>query len=309
MAIWIGEAGGIRLGRPDSERVYTFVSPSDVDVGSKRFGFKDVASNLITGDQIWIRRVDDTGEPTSDLLDFVDASGWGDASQHSDGQWFVNADSVGGIRLFATWQAAINNSLDDAITLATPGSSYRVSYELIKSDDSFLAQTISWTLNTDRDVADFTSLGDSFKQQMGTLVSGSGELDCFFDTTWRGGAPNYTGEEESAIYLHRLALRQEIGAKFTGVFLLKRSDAVPIGTLIDRAEARQELFYTAECVITSVGTELVADQPIHSKVQFVTTGPIRLLFDYAGDYLIQEQTPGGKILQESGFGVLLEVPA
>jgi hypothetical protein len=309
MAIWIGEAGGIRIGRPASERVYSHIDPADINTGSKRFFFRDQRATLVTGDRVWIRRVNDVGTPTSDLLDFVAASGWADDEQQSDGQWYVNTDTVGGIRLFDTWQKAVNNNSADAISLEVPASSYRVSYELVRDDDDYLAQTVSWMLNTDREVADFTSLGDSFKQQMGTMVSGSGELDCFFDTTWRGGGPDFTGTEESAIYLHRLALRQEIGAKFTGVFLMKRSDAVPIGTLIDNAEARRELFYTADCVITSVGTELMADQPIHSKITFVTTGPIQLVFDYPSGYLLQEQAPNDLVLQESGFGILLEVPA
>lgn len=308
MAIWIGEAGGIRIGRPESERIYTTINPSDVDTSNKRFGFSDLVSSLVTGDQIWIRRVDATGTPTTDLLDFVAASGWVDNTQHSDGQWYVNADSVGGIRLFSSWQAAINNSYSDAITLATPSGAYRVSYEIVQSDADYLAQTVSWMLNTDRDVADFTSLGDTFKQQMGTLISGSGEIDCFFDTTWRGGAPTYSGQEESAIYMHRLVLRQQIGAKFTGVFLLKRSETVPIGTLIDATEASRELFYTADCVITSVATELLADQPIHSRITFVTTGPLQLVFSSPALYLLQEQVPNDRILQESGFGVLLETP-
>jgi hypothetical protein len=309
MAIWIGEAGGIRIGRPATERIYTTINPSDIDTNGKRFGFSDLASSLITGDQIWIRRVNSVGDPVDDLLDFVDASGWSDSTQRSDGQWYVNADSVGGIRLFSSWQAAINNSFADAIALATPGSSYRISYEIVESGPDYLAQTVGWTLNTDRDVADFTSLGDGFKQQMGTLVSGSGELDCLFDTTWRGGAPTYSGQEESAVYLHQLVLRQEVGSKFRGIFLLKRSEAVPIQALISSAEASQELFYAADCVITSVGTELVADQPIHSRITFVTTGPLQLVFSFPVSYLLQEQVPNDRILQESGFGVLLETPA
>jgi hypothetical protein len=309
MAIWIGEAGGIRIGRKKSERLYSQITPSGVDVSSKRFGLQDTANSLITGDRIWIRRVDDAGLPTTSLLDFVDASGWFDSTQRNDGQWFVNVDSVGGIRLYETWDKALAGGSANAITLVTPAATFRVSYEVVAKDDNYLAQTISWMLNTDRDVADFTSLGDNFRQQMSTLVSGSGELDCFFDTTWRGGAPNYAGTEESAIYMHQLALRQEIGSEFSGVFLMKRTDSVPIGTLIDAAEARKELFYTADCVITSVATELVADQPIHSKISFVTTGPIRLLFDFPSGYLLQEQLPNDKVLQESGFGILLEVPS
>lgn len=308
MAIWIGEAGGVRIGRKQSERIYSYIAPSEVDTTAKRFGFEDQTTSLITGDYVWFRRVDVNGAATTDLLDFVDSSGWTDNTRRNDGQWFVNVDGVGGIRLFNTWTKAIAGKASDAIALSIPASTYRVSYEIVSSDDSYLAQTISWMLNTNRDVADYTSLGDHFRQQMSTLVSGSGELDCFFDTTWRGGAPDYAGTEESAIYMHQLALRQEIGSEFTGVFLMKRTDTVPIGTLIDNIEAQKELFYTAECVITSVATELVADQPIHSKISFVTTGPIRLLFDFPSGYLLQEQEPNDKILQESGFGILLEVP-
>jgi hypothetical protein len=309
MAIWIGEAGGLRIGRKQSERIYSRLTPSDVDVTAKRFGLQDRVVNLITGDRVWLRRVDESGVPTTDLLDFVATSGWTDNTRRNDGQWYVNVDSVGGIRLFATWQKALTGSAADAITLTTPAASYRVSYEVVSKDDAYLAQTVSWMLNTDRDTAEYTSLGDNFRQRMSTLVSGSGELDCFFDTTWRGGAPDYVGTEESAVYMHQLALRQEIGAEFTGVFLMKRTNTVPIGTLIDAVEARKELFYTADCVITSVATELIADQPIHSKISFITTGPIRLLFDLPSGYLLQEQDPPDKVLQESGFGILLELPS
>lgn len=309
MAIWIGEAGGIRIGRKKSERIYSNLAPSDVDVSAKRFGLQDQVNSLITGDRVWFRRIDAAGLPTAEVLDFVATAGWSDSTRRNDGQWYVNVDSVGGIRLFATWQKALNGSVSDAIALTTPASSYRVSYEVMSKEDAYLAQTVSWLLNTDRDTAEYTSLGDGFRQRMSTLVSGSGEIDCFFDTTWRGGAPDYLGTEESAVYMHQLALRQEIGAEFTGVFLMKRTETVPIGSLIDPVEARKELFYIADCVITSVATELMADQPIHSKIGFVTTGPIRLLFDLPSDYLLQEQDPQDKVLQESGFGILLEVPS
>jgi hypothetical protein len=309
MAIWIGEAGGIRIGRPNSERIYTHIDPADINTGAKRFFFRDQRTTLVTGDRIWIRRIDEQGNPVASVLDFISAAGWADNTQQSDGQWYVNTDTVGGIRLFSTWQKAVNNNVADAIALEVPASSYRVSYELVRSDNQYLAQTVSWMLNTDREVADFTSLGDSFRQQMATLVSGSGQIDCFFDTTWRGGGPDYTGQEESSIYLQKLALRQEIGAAFTGVFLMKRTGSVPVNTLIDSTERGKELFYTAECVITSVATELTADEPIYSRITFVTTGPIQLLFDYPANYLLQEQAPNDLVLQESGFGILLEVPA
>ena len=168
-----------------------------------------------------------------------------------------------------------------------------------------MAQTTSWVINTNRDVADITSLGEGFQQNMATLVSGSGEVDCFFDAI-----PDACGEDsnyERSVYFHQLALRQEIGAKFTGVFLLKRSGTLPI-TVMEQYRER-ELFYKADCVITEVACEINTEDVIESKMQFVTTGPIQLLYSFPVDYLLQEQPPNDKILQESDFGIVLETPA
>jgi hypothetical protein len=301
----MGEAGGIRIAGPESERIYTRIEPSDVETSSNRFTFEDTRLTLVTGDRVWIRRIDANGDPTG-LLDFVDKSGWGDGLQHPDGQWYVHADAVGGIRLFRQWRDAINNDKPQGVQLQIPAAGFRVSYEIVKGDEECLAQTIGWTLNTDRDVADFTSLGDSFKQRMSTLVSGSGDLDCFFEYENR-----FCDNKEDKLpssYMHNLALRQEVGANFIGVFLMKQSKAQPLNELLDPSQAKAELFYYCECVITGVATELVANEPIHSKITFVTTGPIQLLFNFPSDYLLQEQPPNDRIETESGFGVLLEVP-
>nr|BAR34302.1 phage major tail protein 2 [uncultured Mediterranean phage uvMED] len=305
MAIWIGEAGGIRIAGPSSERIYTRIDPGDVDASAKRFGFEDGRFTLITGDRIWIRRIDSNGNPEG-ILDFVAASGWSDGVQRPDGQWFVYVDGVGGLRLFKEWADAINNEKGKAVSLNSISAGYRVSYEVVQGEEECLGQTIGWTLNTDRDVADFTSLGDNFKQRMSTMISGSGDLDCYFDYENRLCSDN-EGTFPS-VYMHNLALRQEIGANFIGVFLMKRSNAVPLNELLTREEAFPELFYRVECVITGVATELVYDQPIHSKITFVTTGPIQLLMGYPSGYLLQEQPPNDKILRESGFGILLETP-
>jgi len=304
MAIWLGEAGGIRLAGPSSERIYTRIEPGDVDASINRFTFADDRLSLITGDRVWIRRVDDNDNPVG-ILNFVSASGWGDNTQYPDGEWFVNVDGMGGIRLFTRWEDAVNNNKSVAISLSSISAGYRVTYEIVQGSEKCLAQTVGWTLNTDRDVADFTSLGDNFKQRMSTLVSGSGELDCFFDY-----APRLCGNEGEmpSMFLHRLALRQEIGANFIGIFLLKQSDSIPLTEFLNPVEKKKELFYYTQCVVTAVATELTPSEPIHSKITFVTTGPIRLFFDLPSDYLLQEQPPNDKVLTESGFGVLLETP-
>ena len=62
-------------------------------------------------------------------------------------------------------------------------------------------------------------------------------------------------------------------------------------------------------MITAVATQINTEDVIHSEIEFVTTGPIQLLYTRAADYLLQEQPPNDKILQESDFGVWLETPA
>lgn len=307
MAIWLGEAGGLAIKSATTDKVYARIDPSDVSTDGNRFSFKDARYTLITGDRVWIRRIEDDGSSSTEMLDFIDGSGWGDGQQHPDGEWYVNADAVGGVRLFRQWKDAVNNSTDVAVRLANPASSYRVTYEVVETPERCLAQTVSWTLNTDRETADFTSLGDGFRQNMSTLVSGSGEVDCFFDFKVRDGCEG-DGTQQPSIYMHQLALRQEVGSKFTGVFLMKRVGAMPLDLLISPEEQSRELFYTADCVITGVASELSPDEPIHSRINFVTTGPIQLLFDFPRNYLLQEQPPNDKILKESGFGILLETP-
>jgi hypothetical protein len=141
---------------------------------------------------------------------------------------------------------------------------------------------------------------------MATLVSGSGELDCFFDVLPDSCAGD-SGNEELSFYLHKLAMRLEIGSEFIGVFVIKHGNAVPLNSYDTRIHER-ELFYRANCVITEVGIELNTEDEIHSQISFVTTDAIDLLFDAPANYLLQEIVGNNKVLQESDFGVLLEAP-
>ena len=308
MAIWMGINGGIALQRSTTERVYANVSPADVDADTRRFGLdKPVANLFITGDRVEIARVDANGNAVTSNLDFVAASGWPDSAQHPDGVWFVSVDPVGGIRLYDSWYKAIANYQADAVQLVPPSGSYRLSLRAMEGDDRCLARTVSWTLNTNRDVADITSLGDGFQKQMATMVSGSGELDCLFDyapSTCAGDE----GNEELSQYLHRLALRLEIGSTFKGVFLIKREGCNPLFNQNETIQ-RRRLFYSCDCVVTEVGVEINTEEEIHSQISFVTTGEIKLLYNVVDQFLLQEVRPDeDKILQESDFGVLLEAP-
>ena len=304
MAIWMGQDGGIRIERSATAPVYGRISPSDVDPGTRRFGLdKNVGNLFITGDRVEISRVDENGAKLAEPLDFVSASGWPDGNVYPDGVWYVNVDLVGGIRLFESWSAALSNYEPEAIVLVEPSNTYRVSLRVVEGVERCLGQTQSWTLNTNRDVADITSLGEGFEKNQATLVSGSGNIDCLFNVLPDSCAGD-SGNEEFSHYLHKLALRLEIGSEFIGVFVIKHAGAIPLDSYDERIHKR-ELFYLCKCVITEVGVEVNTEDIIHSQISFVTTDEIKLLFDAPANYLLQEPSPDQKILQESDFGVLI----
>lgn len=304
MAIWFGIDGGMRLKRAAStEDLYVYVETADVDANVRRFSVDRINGALITGDKVSFRRVDDNGLNVTDLLEFVSVDGWDDGVKHPDGQWFVHVDTIGGVRLYDKWEDAIRGGSANAISLDAITERMRVRILLVEGEERCLAQTTKWELNTDREVADITNLGDSFRKNKATLISGSGMIECFFDGALDADEGDI--DQERSVYLHQLVLRQEIGSQFIGVFLLKRSGTMPV--TIKETNRDKELFYLCECIVTSVASAVTTEGLIQSSVQFVTTGAIQLLYDFPAEYLLQE-TPGvaDRVLQESDFGIVLE---
>ena len=309
MGIWIGNAGAIRLRRKWESDVYDHIDRDSCNLGLRRFGFDDGITGIITGDKVTFKRVDEDGRPVQEPLDFVDATAWHDGKQHNDGSWFCHCDSVGGVRLYEHWEDALRNDVSKAHVLNKPSERYRVSYKLVNGDENCLAQTTSWTLNTNRDTVDVSGLGDQFTKQFSTMISGSGTISCLFDFEYHAskcsGAVSY--DLELPVYMHKLAVRQEVGSTFTGVFIMRQSNALPIEGIIEPRDMERELFYLCDCVVTNVATELSPSELIRSTIDFVTTGEVQLLYGLPSHYLLQEQNDD-KVLQESDFGILLSAP-
>ena len=294
MAIWLGSAGAIRLKRSWQNQVFDYITPTGVNVGLKRFGFEDGITGITTGDRVQFKRVDENGKAVEDLLDFVDASGWLDGTQHNDGAWYCHADSVGGVRLYDRWEHALRNDPAFAIELNKASERYRVAYKNVNTNENCLAQVTSWTLNTNRDTVDVSGLGDQFRKQFSGMVSGSGTVECLFDYDYHRSQEDCDNDydKELPIFMHKLAIRQEVGSTFTGMFLMRQAYTMPIADLVDRERVGNELFYLCECVVTNVATELAPTEMIRSSIDFVTTGKIQLLFAYPADQLLQEDGDG-----------------
>ena len=304
MAIWHGYGGGVRLERALAGPSYIWIQPGDIDAAARRMSADRAVSSLITGDHVSIAHVDDQGSVLTDPLPFMGADAWSDKTRYPDGQWYVNVDPIGGVRLYRRWRDALEGVINNAVPMESISDRCRIRVQMVADNQRCLAQTVSWELNTNRNMVDITPLGEGFAKNMATLVSGSGTVDCLFTA---GDDECDAGDEhERSMYLHQLALRQEIGAQFIGVFLLKRRGVVP--TNLKPEYDKAELFYLCNCVISNVASSVDVDDIIHSRIEFVTTDQIQLLYSYPTSYLLQETGGFDKVVQENDSGILVDLP-
>lgn len=278
MSVYLGNQGLIELRREsdDAEKA-SVVNPSDVNVSRKRFSFDFDSGFLTSGDQIEIRST--TGVP----LSFVSAAGWGNGVVQSQGHWYINVDELGGIRLYNTFSEAIAGGSTNAIALATPGTDIPILVRITNLLPNIVAQCTYFELNTTREAVDMTVLGDEFRQQHSGLISGSGTLRAFWEYLPRSGY-------ESPHYLLQLAIRTEVGSRFGAKLYLKRSTGGS-GTGDD------EIWYAIDALVTQGGINFSATDAVELAIDFVTTGPIRLLAKLQAD---------NKVLQENSDDIRLE---
>jgi hypothetical protein len=185
------------------------------------------------------------------------------------------------------------------LTLAAPSVTYDITLESLGDGLRDLGQVVSFELNTNRATADVTSLGDQFSKSIATLISGSGNISCFWDFAALYGS---SGELESAQFLHQLVMRQQLGSNFRAALSLKTPNAQSASE--PGAEDIQGLFYLINGIITNVAVAFEPSAPIRSEIDFVTTGQIALRYGNAsGDLLLQEDSD--ELLLEQGGGSLL----
>jgi hypothetical protein len=287
MSIYLGTSGGVKLQRLASTAFTTTVNAADVSIPQKRLELDFLNGTFITGDRVFIEKV------TAGTLDFI--NGYGSSS----GTFYVNVDTIGGIKLYNTWPASLTGSLDNALTLAAPSVTYNITIESLGDGLRDLGQVVSFELNTNRATADVTSLGDAFSKSIATLISGSGNISCFWDFAALYGS---SGELESAQFLHQLVMRQQLGSNFRAALSLKAQGAQSSNE--SGAEDSQGLFYLINGIITNVAVAFEPSAPIRSEIDFVTTGQIALRYGSAtGDLLLQEDSD--ELLLEQGGGSLL----
>ena len=286
MSIYLGTHGKVELRRAfDGTDLRSVVNPSDVNVLRKRLSFDFKRGQLITGDQVEITSTNGAA------LSFFNSY------SKTAIKRFINVDALGGIRFYTTFANAINGGAANAETLATPGSNVPIRVIVQNADYRVVAQVNGFELNTQKEVIDTTVLSDEFRSQISSIMSGSGNMSCFWE---------YTGETVKDVpqYLLQLVLRTKVGSQFSARFYLKSNNHNPSGIA---ANANDEIWYEFEGVLTSCALQFNPSSAVQFTADFVTTGEIRLNVQLEGtEELLQEDSSTLRLDQDSAAKLLLE---
>jgi hypothetical protein len=285
MAVYLGNIGNIEITRKASENdLESIVNPSDVNAGRNRFSFDFDEGCLISGDLVEITTTDGTD------LDFIDASGWGDNTVQSSGNWYIFIDELGGIRLYDNFDDSLEGSTEGLISLAAINRDIPIRVTVRDRDKRLLACVTDYELNTNRETVDITTLSDQYRQQYSSLITGSGRITAQWDYVNEAG-------DEPVNYLMQLVLRTEIGSGFHAKFFIKSADTDAAGGSFSATQLNDALWWEFDALVTSSATSFAPGDIIVSTIDFVATGPIKLR---------ARTTSARRLLQEAGDPILLE---
>jgi len=272
MAVFLGNQGNVRL-RRGIRTPYGVLSdeikPDDVNTVLNRLSFDGALENLLTGDRIDLTTTDARG-----LICFSAAS-WSSGIVEDGISAYVHVNAVGGLRFFASFENAVNNN-----------RALQIEVKVRDVSDNVLGNVTGYTLNTDREAIDATTLSDKFKRQYSAgVISGNGTIDCLFDYT-------STGIKETPLLMLQLIQRVDIGSEFDlALYLTDQS----LNNSVDN------IYYELTAMVTRTGVTVDTEDIIRCTIDFVTTGEIRLLIGQPVGYVLKEDDDRIEIEQSIDF--------
>jgi hypothetical protein len=301
MAVLLGSSGQIELRRTTlNDRAFQgTIAPSDINTVKDRFSFDFPQGMLMTGDQVAIKTRDGS------TLAFISPGGWPVPGDYPDGIWYVFVDEVGGLRLYQRFDDAVSGEAATRVQLQAITAPVPIEVRVVNNIDRIVGQVTDFELNTSREAVDVTELGEEFRQQHSTMISGSGSMNCFFDYERRlcDNLSDITaGFVEMPIYLHQLLLRTQLGSGFWAKLTLIGRGQKPGARAEDYDD---EIWYEFDALVTNVGIAFEPTQPVKTTIQFVTTGEIRLRTRTVTNYIVKEQDGISRLrLEENQVGFL-----
>ena len=287
MGVYFGQWGEIALKRDTLQSaLQTKLDPYDVNISTKRFSVDHSSGSLITGDEVEISTIDPDVN-----LELVSGH------NYPDGKWYINVDQVGGIRLYDSFAKAIEGGQTTALTLVTPSAAKDILIRTRNERFRRVAGVREFEMTTSREQVDLTNLGDEFRNQYEAgLISGQGSMTCIWEHDYDTGdrANDYGTDPEFPFYLAQLIVRTQQGSDFDGLFYIYR----------DSENAKKNVFYEANCIITNVAVSVSVTEVIETRVEFVTNGVVKLKTGDTPGFLLQESAD--RLLQENESRILLE---
>lgn len=274
MTVFAGHNGVVDLRRNTRKfELSTQIDPDDVSTSLNRFSFQGAENELLTGDYLSFLTNDPRG------IAFLPPSFWtwtDTTVPLNKAAFYGNIDAMGGIRAFKNFTNAINNVRAEEVALASfEGGPLPVSLVIEDATTNTLGRVTGYTLNTEREAVEITTLNDKFKQQYSAgLISGSGSIDALF---------GYSASinQETSLLMLQLIQRIETGSSFEASLFLTTSEAY--GSDLD-------VWYQFEAVVTRAGVEVKSDGIISCAIDFLTTGQIRLQVGEAPSQILQENS-------------------
>jgi hypothetical protein len=284
MAVFLGRHGNVRLRRGLAVpygQLEDQIKPDDVNTSLNRLSFDSANDNLLTGDRVDISTSDARG-----LVCFA-AAAWSSAVVEPAISAYVHVNAVGGLRFFYEFENAINNNRSAELTLATfAAPALPITVRVRDVSENVLGNVTGYTLNTDRESIDATSLSDKFRRQYSAgIISGSGSIDCLFDYT-------STGIKETPLLMLQLIHRVDIGSEFDLALYLTDKELNP---------ALNNVYYEMQAMVTQTGVTVDTEDVIRCTIDFVTTGEIRLLIGEPAGYVLKEDDDRIEIEQSLDF--------
>ena len=292
MGVYFGQSGEVALKRDSLQSTLaTKLDPSDVNTSRKRFSVDHSSGSLLTGDRVDIATADKS--PLKLVSGHTNSAG----EYYEDGSWYINVDPVGGLRLYDTFASAIEGLQSTALALVVPDASKDILIKTRNENFRHVANVRDFEMTTSREQVDLTNLGDEFRNQYEAgIISGQGSMSCIWEHSYETGnrKTEYGTDSEFPFYLAQLIVRTQQGSDFDGLFYIYR----------DTNNAKNNVYYEANCVITNVAVTVSAAEVIETRIEFVTNGAVKLKTGDTPGYLLQENSD--KILQEYLSPILLE---
>lgn len=278
MTVFAGHYGNIELKRVgSSNELLLRIGPEDLDITRKRISLstpsgQDIAFGTITtGDRVRITTTDSRGLPFRFYEDaansnFIDNPG----PSILPLEFYANVDAIGAIRMYRTFADAVANSgeayLAIPIAQSATAAPWPVTVSLLPGDFNVLGEVQGFTLSTNRETADTTSLGDNYRDFSSTGISGSGSVDCLFSF-------KNVENEEMPVALSELIQKVEIGSRFQGKFYILE----PFNTPRPRGyEFEDGVYYEVDGIFTESSITVRSDRVVEASFNFVTAGEFKL---------------------------------